>query len=131
MNDADKLIRIQACAMAAHEANRAYCRAIGDNSQVPYAEAPTWQKESAINGVEGVLAGNGPEASHESWLAEKKATGWKYGPTKDPERKEHPCFVPYDQLPPEQRLKDHVFVTVVRVMANALGLDVAPEVARA
>jgi hypothetical protein len=113
---------VEACARAAHEANRAYCIAIGDTSQPRWEDAPGWQRTSALNGVEGVLAGNGPEESHKSWLAEKESTGWKYGPVKDPEKKEHPCFVPYDQLPPEQRQKDAVFVGVVRTMAISLGL---------
>lgn len=36
-------------------------------------------------------------------------------------KKEHPCLVPYAELPPEQRQKDHVFVATVRTMAAALG----------
>lgn len=113
--------KIEACARAAHEANRAYCAALGDTSQAPWDDAPEWQKSSARNGVVGALNGNTPEQSHESWLAEKAATGWKYGPVKDPEKREHPCFVPYAGLPPEQRAKDGVFVAVVRAMGAALG----------
>ena len=120
-----KDIRAEACARAAHEANRAYCIALGDMSQRPWDEAPDWQRSSALQGVDGVLAGNTPRQSHESWLAEKERTGWKHGPVKDPERKEHPCFVPYDELPIEQREKDGVFVGVVQAMARALGIVVA------
>jgi hypothetical protein len=112
---------LEACARAAHEVNRAYCVGIGDNSQPAWEEAPDWQKSSAVNGVSGVLNGNTPEQSHESWLAEKAATGWKYGAVKNPEAKEHPCFVPYGELPPEQKAKDLLFVTVVRAVAAARG----------
>jgi hypothetical protein len=113
---------IEACARAAHEVNRAYCIALGDDSQPAWLDAPEWQQSSALNGVEGVLVrGNGPEQSHESWLAEKRTAGWKYGPTKDPEKKEHPCFVPYAELPESQRAKDDLFVTTVRAVAKALG----------
>lgn len=111
---------IEACARAAHEANRAYCIAIGDTSQSPWEDAPEWQKSSARNGVRGALAGATPEQSHESWLAEKRATGWRFGPTKNPETKEHPCFVPYADLPPAQRAKDAIFTTVVRVVGASL-----------
>jgi hypothetical protein len=114
--------KIEACARAAHEANRSYCIALGDMSQPPWEDAPAWQRSSAVSGASGVLSGNTPEQSHESWLAEKAATGWKYGPAKDPDKKEHPCFVPYAQLPENQKAKDHVFVSVVSAMANALGL---------
>jgi len=58
--------------------------------------------------------------SHDSWLEEKRRDGWKYGPVKDPERKEHPCFVPYEQLPPEQRAKDYIFQGVARSLAPHL-----------
>lgn len=112
---------IEACARAAHEVNRAYCLAIGDSSQTTYDAAPDWQRTSAINGARGVLAGNTPEQSHESWLAEKAATGWRYGPVKDPDKKEHPCFVPYIELPPSQQAKDDLFVSTVRAVASALG----------
>jgi hypothetical protein len=113
---------IKACAQAAHEANRAFCLAIGDTSQPSWEDAPEWQRNSAISGVLGVIDGDGPKESHENWLHEKAITGWKYGPIKDPEKKEHPCFVPYDELPNEQKAKDEIFVGVVRIMATALGI---------
>ncbi len=113
---------IEACARAAHEVNRAYCLALGDTSQPAWEAAPEWQRSSAVNGVSGVLnEGNGPEQSHESWLAEKRAAGWKFGPVKDPEKKEHPCFVPYAELPASQRKKDDLFVSTVYAVAEALG----------
>lgn len=110
---------IQAAAQAAHEANRAFCRAIGDQSQPSWDDAPAWQRTSAVNGVVGVLDGNGPEQSHESWLKEKEADGWVYGTSKDPVAKTHPCMVPYDQLPPEQKVKDAIFVAVVTAVLDA------------
>lgn len=113
---------LEACARAAHEVNRAYCLALGDASQPPWEDAPEWQRVSAVKGVAGALAGNTPEQSHEGWLEEKRATGWKYGPVKDPEKKEHPCFVPYAELPPAQRHKDALFVTTVRAVAAALAV---------
>jgi len=119
MLDVEKIARI------AHETNKAYCEAIGDTSQSSWNEAPDWQKQSAINGVKFHLDNhaNGltpsPSASHDSWLAEKQAAGWKYGPAKDPEKKEHPCFVPYDQLPVEQRVKDYLFGAIVRAFVES------------
>ncbi len=113
----------QACARAAHEVNRAYCIAMGDESQQPWEHAPAWQKESALIGVDGVLAGNGPKESHESWLREKETTGWTYGPVKDAEIKQHPCMVPYAELPPRQKAKDALFVVTVRAFAAAFGWE--------
>lgn len=101
-----------------HEANRGYCAALGDTSQLPWADAPQWQKDSAIKGVQFIFDNPdaSPSASHESWLEEKRQTGWSYGPVKDADKREHPCFVPYDQLPVEQRAKDYIFGAVARAM---------------
>lgn len=98
-----------------HEANRAYCLAFGDTSQPRWEDAPEWQRESAWLGVQSILSGETrqPSDSHRTWLAHKEANGWKYGPVKDPERKEHPCMVPYDELSDEQRVKDHLFFSIV------------------
>ena len=107
---------IEACAAIAHNVNATYCASVGDYSQPQWKDAPQWQKDSAMKGVQFIL--DNPEAtpadSHASWLAVKEADGWIYGPVKDPENKLHPCMVPYDQLPIEQQTKDHLFGTVVR-----------------
>lgn len=110
--------RIEEIARACHEANRGYCAALGDHSQPSWFEAPMWMRQSAINGVKFALANPQvtPEQSHESWLAEKRAAGWTWGPVKDASLKQHPCFVPYAELPVEQRAKDHIFLGVVRGM---------------
>lgn len=110
---------IEACARAAHEANRAYCLALGDTSQPSWDDAPDWQRSSAQNGVAGALLGNTPEQSHESWYMEKAENGWTYGPTKDPIAKTHPCMLPYAELPPGQKAKDVIFLAVVRAVAAA------------
>lgn len=113
---------VDAVAKICHEANRALCQALGDNSQPSWGDAPEWQKQSARNGVEFHVMNNAPpSASHENWLKEKAAAGWKYGPVKDPEKKEHPCFVPYDQLPAEQKYKDYLFRSIV----HALNVDLS------
>lgn len=103
-------------AKVCHEANASYCRTLGDVSQYNWEDAPDWQKQSAFKGVEFHLANpdSTPADSHNSWLAEKERDGWKLGPVKDPEKKEHPCFVPYEELPEAQRLKDYLFFGVVR-----------------
>lgn len=102
-------------AHVAHEVNRAYCQSLGDDSQLPWEDAPQWQRDSAIAGVklhrENPEAG--PEASHQSWMAQKTADGWTYGPAKNPDAKQHPCMVPFADLPKEQQAKDYLFRAVV------------------
>lgn len=119
----NRLQRIEVLAAAAHEANRAYCIGLGDLSQPTWADAPEWQRNSAQLGVAGALAGNTPEQSHESWMKQKVTDGWVYGVTKDPERKEHPCMVAYNDLPEAQRKKDEIFLSVVRGIASLLPAD--------
>lgn len=108
-------------ARIAHEVNRAYCQSLGDMSQAPWEEAPEWQKTSAINGVVHHIANPNttPEGSHEKWLEEKRATGWKYGPVKDAEKKEHPCFVPFSDLKESDKSKDFLFRAVVKLLKEA------------
>lgn len=106
-------------ARACHEANRAWCEFNGDTSQLPWAEAPLWQQESAISGVTFHLANPdaGDSASHDEWMRHKLADGWKYGSVKDAEAKTHPCIVPFEQLPPDQQFKDKLFRTLVHTLA--------------
>ena len=113
---------VEAVAVACHQQNKAWCDAHDDKSQVDWDEAPEWAKSSAIKGVEGAIGGNTPEQSHESWLEEKRDTGWVYGELKDAEAKTHPCMVAYSELPPEQRAKDALFVSMVRYLGQTVGL---------
>lgn len=109
-------------ARVCHEVNAEYCRAIGDVTQSDWDNAADWQKESAIKGVELHLNNPnlGPAASHEAWMREKLDTGWTYGPLKDPEKKEHPCIVPFADLPKEQQIKDWIFRAVVHAIAREM-----------
>lgn len=105
-------------AQVCHEVNRAYCASMGDMSQQPWDQAPDWQKNSALNGVQFHLDNpdSKPSDSHNSWLEEKKRDGWKFGQIKDVTKKEHPCFVPYEMLPQAQQAKDFLFLAVVRAL---------------
>ncbi len=110
----------QQIARVCHEANKAYCSAIGDNSQKSWDEAAEWQRESAVHGV--TFARNNPaapaSAQHDAWLADKLADGWKYGPVKDANKKEHPCCVEYSELPIEQQKKDALFKAIVQALCS-------------
>jgi hypothetical protein len=111
-------VNIEEIARVAHEINRAYCQSLGDSSQPVWEEAPQWQKDSAINGVKFHTENPnaGPDHSHNAWLAEKEAAGWKYGPVKDPANKLHPCCVPFNDLHRSQQAKDYLFRAVVHAL---------------
>lgn len=106
----------------AHETNRAFCVAMGDQSQLDWDNCPQWQKDSAINGVYFTFENPDapPSASHENWLKEKLENGWVYGEVKDPETKTHPCCVPYDELPTLQKAKDHIFKAIVKTSLDLI-----------
>lgn len=113
------LVRPELIAMVAHGVNRAYCAALGDTSQPEWQDAPDWQRASARMGVDLHLSGDfGPEASHISWLNQKIDEGWVYGPVKNPDLMQHPCMVPFSQLPPEQQAKDYIFRGVVHSLSR-------------
>lgn len=111
-------MNIEQIARVCHEVNRAYCQAIGDNSQSVWEETPDWQKDSAIAGVKLHIENTnvGPEASHKNWMAQKIADGWQYGPKKNPAIKQHPCIVPFAFLPKEQQIKDYIFRAIVHAL---------------
>lgn len=126
MNREFSELEIQIAARVAHETNRAYCILLGDNSQRPW-DALSWDDEAdlklielGVAGVRDVIAGGGPESSHEKWMAGKLADGWKLGPVKDAEKKEHPSLVPYAELPEAERRKDAIFVGAVLSFLSAL-----------
>lgn len=115
-------------ARVCHEVNRAYCGALGDNSQPSWDDAPEWQRESATQGVLGIVSGDvaQPSDAHESWLKHKDAEGWRYGDRKDADARTHPCMVPYAELPPEQQVKDALFFAAARavlIASRASGLS--------
>lgn len=110
-------MELEEIARVCHEVNRAYCQSIGDDSQPIWDEAPGWLRDSLLLGVKLHTEGDhGPEASHESWLNHKKAEGWVYGEVKDPAAKTHPCCVPFDELPTDQKSKDFIFRAVVHAL---------------
>lgn len=113
---------IEAVAKACYNANRKYCQSIGDDSQPVWSKASKWQKDSVINGVKAVIDNpdQTPGQSHENWFSEKEADGWKYGEVKDADKKEHPCFVPYDELPDEHKKKDAIFLETARAELTKL-----------
>lgn len=43
---------------------------------------------------------------HEVWAQNRMAQGWTYGPVRDDGRRQHPCLVPYDELPESEKEYD-------------------------
>lgn len=52
------------------------------------------------------LAEKMAENVHDVWARTRIDQGWTYGPERNDAEKKHPCLVPYDQLPEEEKVYD-------------------------
>lgn len=43
---------------------------------------------------------------HDVWAKTRIAQGWSYGPVRNDTQKKHPCLVPYEELPEEEKNYD-------------------------
>ena len=48
------------------------------------------------------------ENTHDRWAAQRIAQGWTYGPQRDDAKKQHPCLVPYADLPDMEKEYDRI-----------------------
>lgn len=100
-----------------HAANAELQRIQGDPvPSLPWDSETGELRQGVIANVAWCRGGCTTASIHDRWLADKRAHGWTYGPDKDPERKTHPCMVPYDQLPDYQRDKNRLFIALVRAL---------------
>ena len=113
---------VEDIAKVCHAANKAYSETLGDMSHKSWDESPDSLRFSALSGVKFTLENPDatPESQHQAWYKQKESEGWMYGTVKDAEKKEHPCYLPYDMLPKQQRLKDALFQAVVKALAPGL-----------
>jgi hypothetical protein len=107
-------------ARVCHEVNRVWQKEIGEDVSPEWALAPQWQKDSAMKGVDFHFQEKrqGDVESHNSWMKEKLENGWRYGHRKDENDKTHPCLLPFEYLPLEQKIKDSLFASVVQSLAQ-------------
>jgi hypothetical protein len=101
-----------------HEANRQLRLVLGCSPGPHWTECDQQLKDSVVNGVEKALDGATPQELHEEWVVCKSAQGWTWGVIRDHRHRRHPCLVPYDELPPDQQLKNQMFQTMVRVLSQ-------------
>ena len=46
------------------------------------------------------------ENTHEVWSKGRLDEGWTYGPVRNDELKQHPCLIPYSELPESEKEYD-------------------------
>lgn len=52
------------------------------------------------------LAERMAENVHDVWAKTRIEQGWTYGPERNDAKKKHPCLIPYNQLPEEEKVYD-------------------------
>ena len=67
------------------------------------------------------------ENSHDSWAQKRIDDGWKYGPTRRDDAKEHPDLVPYQELDESEKDLDRVVVRETLKAIIALGYRIVKE----
>ncbi len=61
---------------------------------------------------------------HEIWAQERISQGWSYGDKRDDENKLHPCLVPYEELPEEEKEYDRNTSIGTLKLILKLGFDI-------
>jgi len=104
-------------ARVVHAANAELQAVQGDPApSQPWDHEPQDIRDNVILGVRNARNDFTPEEHHQAWVEDKMRQGWRYGAEKDAERKTHPCLVAFDQLPRDQRVKNVLFIAIVRAM---------------
>ncbi len=64
---------------------------------------------------------------HEIWSETRIAQGWTYGPERNDANKKHPCLIPYEDLPEEEKVYDrNTSVETLKFILKA-GFDIVPK----
>ena len=109
---------IEKIAYMCHQANKAWCEAHKDYSEVDWANIPKWHKDSLVAGVEFRIANPhaGVAKMHNKWYSHKTENGWKYGKVKNIKKKIHPMLIGYQFLSEMERMKTPIFCSMVDLM---------------
>lgn len=62
---------------------------------------------------------------HEVWAETRIAQGWSYGPERNDQLKHHPCLVPYEELPEEEREYDRNTAIGTLKLIQKLGFKIS------
>ena len=65
------------------------------------------------------------ENTHEVWSALRLKQGWTYGPERNDAEKKHPCLIPYDQLPENEKEFDRATASEVLKAILKLGYSIS------
>ena len=95
------------------------CHRKETNMKQPYIPQPI-ELPAALAPLTEALARN----VHEVWAATRIAQGWRFGPERNDARKEHPCLIPYEELPEEERTYDRQTALETLKLIEHLGFEI-------
>jgi hypothetical protein len=61
---------------------------------------------------------------HDVWAATRIADGWTYGAVRNDALKQHPCLVPYDELPESEKEYDRKTAMETLRLIGKLGFEI-------
>lgn len=64
---------------------------------------------------------------HEVWAQTRIAQGWSFGTERNDEKKEHPCLVPYNELPESEKQYDRETAMETLKVITAMGYSIRKE----
>ena len=64
---------------------------------------------------------------HEVWAQSRMEQGWTYGPERNDQLKHHPCLVPYEQLPEDEKAYDRDTAFATLKLICKLGFKITKE----
>ena len=65
---------------------------------------------------------------HEVWAESRISQGWTYGEQRNDELKTHPCLIPYEELPEEEKDYDRNTSISTLKLIMKLGFTIQPNV---
>jgi hypothetical protein len=91
------------------------------NDPMTYAPEPLDTSTVQLPGELETLLEQLAENCHDVWARHRILDGWTYGPRRDDATKQHPCLVPYSELPESEKQYDrHTAMETVKAVL-ALG----------
>ena len=104
-------------AKAAHDANFHYNKFRGiDRDGKLWEDCSDEEKHRLLNAA-GRIFDNPkltPEELHKLWCEDMLSRGWKYGDAYSFADKTHPCIASYNEIPDEDKLKDTMYLSIIR-----------------
>lgn len=67
------------------------------------------------------------ENVHDEWAKTRIEQGWTYGEKRDDANKKHPCLVPYDELPDDEKVYDRNTAVSTLKLIISMGFTISKD----